>query len=85
VVPWFRSAAAQLLQEVGDPEEALAMALARVTGFSAVRVRPRAQLPCPSNFLLLLVVCACGVVICALCCPCSVLAAQCLEFEFCAD
>lgn len=40
VVPWFRSAAAQLLQEVGDPEEALAMALAKVTGFSAVRVCP---------------------------------------------
>lgn len=34
----FRPAARQLLQEVGDPEKALAMALARVTGFSAVKV-----------------------------------------------
>lgn len=39
VVPWFRAAAAQLLEQVGDPEEALAMALAKVTGFSTVRVR----------------------------------------------
>ena len=39
VVPWFRAAAAQLLETVGDPEEALAMALAKVTGFSSIRVR----------------------------------------------
>lgn len=39
VVPLFRAAAAQLLQQVGDPEEALAMALAKVTGFSKIRVR----------------------------------------------
>ena len=34
----FRPAARQLLAEVGDPEKALAMALARVTDFSAVKV-----------------------------------------------
>ncbi|CAL8464893.1 g4428 [Coccomyxa elongata] len=39
VVPLFRAAAAQLLQQVGDPEEALAMALAKVTGFSTIRAR----------------------------------------------
>ena len=37
-VACFRPAARQLLQEVGEPEKALAMALARVTGFSAVKV-----------------------------------------------
>ena len=34
----FRPAARKLLEEVGDAEKALAMALARVTGFSAVKV-----------------------------------------------
>ena len=34
----FRPAARKLLQELGDPEKALAMALARVTGFTAVKV-----------------------------------------------
>ena len=37
-VACFRPAARQLLQEVGNAEKALAMALARVTGFSAVKV-----------------------------------------------
>ncbi len=41
----FRPAARQLLQEVGEPEKALAMALARVTGFSAVKVIPRRDNP----------------------------------------
>ena len=40
VVPWFRAAAEQLLGEFDDPAEALSRALARITGFSAIRVRP---------------------------------------------
>ena len=39
VVPWFQAAAEQLLSEVSSPTEALARALAKVTGYSAVRVR----------------------------------------------
>ena len=39
----FRPAARKLLQELGDPEKALAMALARVTGFTAVKVGATAQ------------------------------------------
>ena len=38
VVPWFQAAAEQLLSEVSSPAEALARALAKVTGYSAVRV-----------------------------------------------
>ena len=37
----FRPAARKLLEEVGDAEKALAMALACVTGFSAVKVGSR--------------------------------------------
>ena len=40
VVPWFRAAAAELLASAGSPEEALAMALAKVTGHSTLQVRP---------------------------------------------
>lgn len=40
VVPWFRAAAAELLAAAGSPEEALAMALAKVTGHSTLQVRP---------------------------------------------
>jgi len=32
VVPWFKGAAKTWLDEVGDPEEALALALAKITG-----------------------------------------------------
>ena len=32
VVPWFKAAAKTWLDEVGDPEEALALALAKITG-----------------------------------------------------
>ena len=39
----FRPAARKLLQELGDPEKALAMALARVTGFTAVKVGATAR------------------------------------------
>ena len=39
VVPWFRAAAAELLAAVGDPEEALAMALVKVTGHSVLQAR----------------------------------------------
>lgn len=39
VVPWFRGAAQQLLAAVDSPEEALAMALARVTGHSVLQAR----------------------------------------------
>ena len=38
VVPWFRAAAKQLLAAVDSPEEALAMALAKVTGHSVLQV-----------------------------------------------
>ena len=38
VVPWFQAAAKQLLGEMGSPTEALARALAKVTGYSAVKV-----------------------------------------------
>jgi ATP-dependent RNA helicase DDX21 len=34
VVPWFKDAAKTWLSEVGDPEEALALALAKITGGS---------------------------------------------------
>jgi ATP-dependent RNA helicase DDX21 len=37
VVPWFRDAAKTLLAQVPDPEEALALALAKITG-ARVRV-----------------------------------------------
>jgi hypothetical protein len=37
-VSCFRPAARKLLEEVGDAEKSVAMALARVTGFSAVKV-----------------------------------------------
>ena len=48
----FRPAARQLLQEVGEPEKALAMALARVTGFSAVKVASLlSHLPCVPCYL----------------------------------
>jgi len=43
-VACFRPAARLLLAEVGSPEKALAMALARVTGFSAVKVRKHKRL-----------------------------------------
>jgi ATP-dependent RNA helicase DDX21 len=36
VVPWFRDAAKTWLKEVGDPEEALALALAKITGEGVV-------------------------------------------------
>ena len=39
VVPWFRGAAQQLLAAVDSPEEALAMALAKVTGHSVLQAR----------------------------------------------
>ncbi|KAK9835314.1 hypothetical protein WJX81_001245 [Elliptochloris bilobata] len=39
VVPWFRAAAAQLLASADSPEEALAMALAKVTGHSVLQAR----------------------------------------------
>jgi hypothetical protein len=35
VVPWFKGAAKSWLDEVGDPEEALALALAKITGEAA--------------------------------------------------
>ena len=38
VVPWFREAARDLLAEYTDPEEALARALAKVTGHTALQV-----------------------------------------------
>ena len=38
VVPWFREAARELLAEYTDPEEALARALAKVTGHTALQV-----------------------------------------------
>ena len=52
MVPWFRAAAEQLLGEMDDPAEALSRALARVTGFSAIRVR----LPLLALLALLIVV-----------------------------
>lgn len=39
VVPWFRDAAKTWLSEVGDPEEALAMALAKITGNTEMKAR----------------------------------------------
>lgn len=36
VVPWFRDAAKTWLAEVGNPEEALALALAKITGEGVV-------------------------------------------------
>ncbi len=38
VVPWFREAAKQLLEEFTDPEEAMARALARITGHTKLQV-----------------------------------------------
>ena len=38
-IPWFRSAAADLLAQTDDPERVLAIALAQITGFSSMRVR----------------------------------------------
>jgi len=43
-VPWFRAAAAELLRAVGDPEEALALALVKVTGHSVLQARRPARL-----------------------------------------
>lgn len=53
VVPWFRAAAAQLLEQVGDPEEALAMALAKVTGFSTIKVRNIGTFWCYMQIMLM--------------------------------
>lgn len=38
VVPWFREAAKQLLEDYTDPEEAMARALAKVTGHTKLQV-----------------------------------------------
>lgn len=39
VVPWFKSTAQAWLAEIGDPEEALAMALAKITGNTGMKAR----------------------------------------------
>lgn len=39
VIPWFRDAAQQFLAESESPEEALAVALAKITGYSQMRAR----------------------------------------------
>ena len=39
VVPWFKNAAKQLLEEYQDPEMVLARALAKITGHTELRVR----------------------------------------------
>lgn len=39
VVSWFRSTAQAWLAEVGDPEEALALALAKITGTTGMKAR----------------------------------------------
>lgn len=41
VVPWFREAAKQLLEEYSNPEEAMARALAKVTGHTKLQVKSR--------------------------------------------
>ena len=38
VVPWFTEAAKQLLEEYPNPEEAMARALAKVTGHTKLQV-----------------------------------------------
>ena len=38
VIPWFREAARELLGDVSDPEEALARALAKITGHTHMQV-----------------------------------------------
>ena len=37
-MPWFREAAKQLLKDYTDPEEAMARALAKVTGHTKLQV-----------------------------------------------
>lgn len=39
VVSWFKPTAAAWLKEVGDPEEALALALAKITGNIGLKAR----------------------------------------------
>lgn len=38
VIPWFRGAAKQLLEEMANPEVALARALAKITGHTQLHV-----------------------------------------------
>ncbi|KAK9823222.1 hypothetical protein WJX72_001159 [[Myrmecia] bisecta] len=39
VIPWFKEAAQKLLAEASSPEDALAMALAKITGHTAMKAR----------------------------------------------
>lgn len=51
VLPFFRAAAARLLESVGSAEDALAMALAKLTGH--VELRPRSLLTAHEDFTTL--------------------------------
>lgn len=41
-ISMFKAAASKLIKEVGSPEDAVAMALAKITGLSTLKVNPDA-------------------------------------------
>ena len=55
VIPYFKDAAKQLLEEYGQPELALARALAKITGFTQLNV---SMLHLPSLLLAYHLICA---------------------------
>lgn len=63
VIPWFADAAKQLLDEYQDPQQALARALAKITGQTELRVSPRPVSSSSTTNVSYLVPCWC----CELC------------------
>lgn len=53
IIPWFQTAAAELLKEM-PAEKALALALAKITGNTELKVQPLATLCCTALIRVLL-------------------------------